>query len=449
MKSTRMIPLGFLGMILIGTILLMLPCSTAAGEKTGWLTAVFTSTTSVCVTGLVVVDTYVHWSLFGKWVILILIQAGGLGFIAVYSLILLMLNKKMDMKSRVLIHDAFNLDTLRGMIIFLKRVLKGTLLVEGVGALFYMIRFIPQYGVTTGIWYSVFHAVSAFCNAGIDILGANSLISYQHDLLINVVTMSLIIMGGLGYVVWFDLYVKGKLAIERKWSFRAWIRSLGEHTKLVLAISLVLIFVGAICIFIFECANPKTMGDLPLGEKILASLFQSVTFRTAGFATIPQEGLTDSTALFGLLLMFIGGSPVGTAGGVKTVTIFLILLNMLSFVKERDEAVVFSRSLSERDMNKAAAIVFVSFSMTLILLLLLMQTNPVNLVDAAYEVFSATGTVGLSRALTSGLNRSGRLILIAAMYLGRIGPISMALFFNSKSSGKNKIHFVRGHYYIG
>ena len=396
-QSAQLIPLSFLGAIIVGTILLMLPISTADGNGGGLLTSLFTATTSICVTGLVVVDTYAYWSLFGKIVILIMIQLGGLGIISVTSILMLMVSKKMSLSQTVLLHDAFNLNSPGGLKKFLLGVFKGTFLVEGIGALLYMPVFIPQFGAVKGIWVSVFTAISAFCNAGIDIIGPDSLCQYNNNPLVMFNTMMLIIMGGLGYVVWFDVQHKVITGIKKKYSFAVIVRKLSEHTKLVLSLTLFLIVSGAIGVLIMEYTNPDTLGPMSFGQKLMNAYFQSITFRTAGFAAVPQQNLREVTCSMGDLFMFIGGSPVGTAGGVKTVTFFALFANAVAFIRSRNETVVFGRRLDEGLIKKASAIIMVSFSVTLIFLLLLMMTNDVNAVDASYEMFSATATVGLSR----------------------------------------------------
>ena len=449
MRPAQIIPLSFLVAIAAGTLLLLLPFSTAAGEHTDFLTALFTATTSVCVTGLVVVDTYAHWSLFGQVVILLLIQLGGLGIIAVTSALMLLLHKKFSLRNTLLIHDAFNLNSMSDLLGMLKRILLGTFLVEGAGAVLYMFTFLPRFGVIRGIWYSVFTAISAFCNAGIDVLGPDSLISWQSSPAILIPTMLLIILGGLGYVVWFDIVTCVRSGIRRRFGIRQIYRRLGEHTRLVLNLTLFLIVSGAVLVFIFENANPDTIGGMSAGGKILNSLFQSVTFRTAGFAAVPQQNLTQASCVLGGLLMFIGGSPVGTAGGVKTVTMAVVILNAVSFIRARDEVVVQRRRVDNSLIQKAAAIVAVSFSVTFLLLLCLLATNPVSLTDGMFEMVSATATVGLSRALTPALNTAGRILIVLAMYLGRIGPISMALFFSGTWSDKNLVSYAKGNYFVG
>ena len=448
-RSAQIIPISFLGAIAVGTLLLLLPFATATGEQTDPLTALFTATTATCVTGLVVVDTFSYWSLFGKIIILILIQLGGLGVIAVTSILMLMVSKKMSLSQTVLLHDAFNLNSPSGLRKFLIGVFAGTFAVEGVGALLYMPVFIPQFGVGKGIWVSFFTSISAFCNAGIDIIGNDSLVQYNSNPLVMFNTMMLIILGGLGYVVWFDILSGIRRGIRKKYSPWTVIKKLSEHTKLVLSLTLFLIVSGAIAVLIMEYTNPDTLAPMSFGDKLMNAYFQSVTFRTAGFAAVPQQNLREVTASFGNFYMFIGGSPGGTAGGVKTVTVFVVIANAVAFIRSRNETVVFGRRLDEGLIKKASAIICVSFSLTFVILLLLMMTNDVNSVDAAYEIFSATATVGLSRGLTPTLNVVGRMLVIVCMFLGRIGPISMALFFNYRGIERNKVKYTKGNFFAG
>ena len=427
----------------------MLPFATARGQHTSFSTAMFTATTSICVTGLVVVDTFSHWSIFGQIIVLILVQIGGFGVITLYSGIMLMLKKKFSLSTRLLIQDYYNLDSIHGLIKFLKRVIKDTLKVEGVGALLYSFIFIPKFGFFKGLWVSIFNSVSAFCNAGMDVMGPNSLIDYNTNIPVNVITITLIVLGGLGYVVWFDIIETAKLSCSKGYSPIVFWKKLSEHTRLVIHLTLFFLISGTLLVLGFEWNNPATIANLPLGNKILSSFFQSVTFRTAGFATVPQEALTPSTCLIGCIYMFIGGSPVGTAGGVKTVTIFVLFINALSFIRDRNETVAFNRAVSPELINKATAIITSILIVTIVLMLALMQTAQIPLLSAAYEIFSATGTVGLSRGLTSNLNLAGKIVVMIGMYAGRIGPISMALFFKTKRSSKNDIKYANGHFIVG
>ncbi len=443
------IPLSFLLAIIAGTLLLLLPVSTAPGEDTGFLTALFTATTSICVTGLVVVDTYAHWSLFGQFVILILIQIGGLGVVAVGSMLMLISRKKFFLWNRMLLGDSLNFDKRTGILRFLSRMFKGVFIVESVGTLLCAVKFIPMLGVAKGLWASIFQSVSAFCNAGMDVVGPNSMIDLRSSYLLMITTMLLIILGGIGFVVWFDVIDGIKNGIRYRLHPKKIISRLPEHTKLVLVITGFLILFGSLCVLAAEYNNPDTLGSLPLPDKILNSLFQSVTFRTAGFASIPQEKLTEISCMAGYVLMFIGGSPAGTAGGIKTVTAFLFFVNAFSYINGKKENVIFRRKVPEEQMKKAAAIVFFSLVTVYIMDMLLMSRGNIAHTDALYEVVSALGTVGLSRALTPNLDSVGRVVIIISMYLGRVGPISMVIFFARANRSDNAIKHADGKFYVG
>ena len=429
-STTHIILLSFLIAILIGTGLLMLPVSSARGEATPFLDALFTATTSTCVTGLVVVPTVSSWSTFGHIVILLLIQIGGLGVITIMSGIMILLNKKMGIGDRLLLQDAFNLNSLSGLIRFVKKVVLGTFLVEGIGALLYMTVFVPEFGAK-GIWISVFNAVSAFCNAGIDIIAENSLCDYALNPTVNFVTSALIICGGIGYVVWWDVLRVARLAPTKRVKF---FRDLTLHSKITITATLALTLIGAAMILIFEYDNPKTIADLSLFDKIQVSLFQSVTTRTAGFASVPQENLTNASSVFCLLLMFIGGSPVGTAGGIKTVTFVVLLASAFAAIGNKEDTELFGRRLAKEAVNKAIAVCCMSFIIMFTSTVLLSAATDASALDVFYETVSATATVGLTRSLTATLGYAGKWILILTMYLGRVGPISLALAFNQKKN---------------
>ena len=435
MSATHIILLSFLIAILIGTLLLSLPISSADGNRVPLLDALFTATTSVCVTGLVVVPTVSSWSIFGQAVILLLIQIGGLGVITIMSALMILFHKKMGIGDRLLLQDALNLNSLSGLIRFVKKVVAGTLFAEGIGALLYMTVFIPDFGAR-GIWISVFTSVSAFCNAGIDIIAENSLCSYALNPIINIVTCGLIILGGIGYIVWWDVLRVLRQAPKKKGRL---FRALTLHSKIAVTATLVLIFAGAFLIFVFEYNNPQTMKDCTVMQKIGLSLFQSVTTRTAGFATIPQENFTNASGIVCLLLMFIGGSPTGTAGGIKTVTFAIIIAAALSSVRNKDDTEIFSRQLTKQAVGKALSVTFMSFIIMFISTVLLSAVTQAEALDILYETVSATATVGLTRNLTASLGSIGRLIITATMYLGRVGPISLAIAFNIKKENPNTI----------
>ncbi|MBR2335031.1 MAG: potassium transporter KtrB [Clostridia bacterium] len=435
LSTTHIILLSFLITILVGTLLLMLPISSASRQATPFIDALFTATTATCVTGLVVVPTVSAWSIFGQLVILALIQIGGLGIITVMSGIMLSINRKMKLSDSILIQDAFNLNTLSGLGSFLKKVLIGTAVVEGVGALLYMIVFIPKYGLR-GIYYSIFTSISAFCNAGIDIIAEDSLCSFVTNPIVNITTCLLIIFGGIGYIVWWDVI---RVIKQRKTQKGRVFKRLTLHSKIAISSTAILIITGAILFFIFEYNNPSTIKELSLLEKIQASFFQSITTRTAGFATIPQENLSTPSALLSLILMFIGGSPVGTAGGVKTVTITTLLLAAISAIKNKNHVSVFGRRIPKEAISKSIAVVATSFSIMFISTLLLSCFTEANVLDIIYETVSATATVGLTRALTPTLTIAGKIIITATMYLGRVGPISLAVAFLTKKDNQNII----------
>ncbi len=431
-STTHIILLSFLVAILIGALLLSLPISSANGKQTPFLDALFTATTSTCVTGLVVTPTVSSWSVFGQIIILALIQIGGLGVITIMSGVMILLHKKMGIADRLLLQDAFNLNSLSGLVRFVKKVVAGTLVIEGIGALLYMTVFIPDFGAK-GIWISVFTSVSAFCNAGIDIIAENSLCNYALNPTINIVTCGLIVLGGIGYIVWWDVLRLLKHTTKKKVKF---FKDLTLHSKIAIVATLALILVGAALIFVFEYNNPLTMKEYTLLQKIQASFFQSVTTRTAGFATLPQENLTNASSIVSLLLMFVGGSPVGTAGGIKTVTFAILLASAFSSVRNKEDTELFGRQITKQAISKAIAVTCTSFLIMFTSTVLLAAVTNAAALDIVYETVSATATVGLTRNLTASLDNIGKLIIIATMYLGRIGPISFAIAFNRKKENQ-------------
>ena len=435
LSTTQIIMLSFLCMILLGSFLLSLPVSSATGEAVPYLDALFTATTATCVTGLVTLPTVSTWSVFGQVVILLLIQIGGLGVVTIISAVMILFHKRMGIGDRLLLQDAFNLNSLTGIVRFVKRVIAGTFLVEGIGALLYMTVFLPEFG-WKGIWISVFTSISAFCNAGIDIIGENSLCDYATNPMINLVTSLLIILSGIGYIVWWDVLQNIRKSAGKR---RKIFQNLTLHSKIAISTSLILIFGGGLMILLLEYHNPLTIGGLSLFDKIQVSLFQSVTTRTAGFATVPQQDLTNASSLLCLLLMFIGGSPVGTAGGIKTVTVAVLAVSALATIQNKNEVTLFQRNISKQAVNKAVAVTAMSFGILFVSTLLLSAVTSADALDILYETVSATATVGLTRNLTPSLNEAGKIIIIATMYLGRVGPISLALALNANQKHQNII----------
>lgn len=448
-STTQMIAFGFLFTIIIGTILLCLPFSSSKGIVTPFIDALFTATSSVCVTGLVTMNTFEYWSIFGQVVIILLIQCGGLGIVTLTTSLMLLIGRKVGLKERLLLEDAFNLNTLSGLIKFLKKVLVGTFLVEGIGAIFYMFTFIPQFGVMKGIWISVFNAISAFCNAGMDIIGPNSLTDYVSNTWINVVTMLLIVLGGLGFIVWFDVFRVIKLCKKREAAWKHLFVKMHLHSKIVIVTSLSFILLGAIFVFCLEYTNVNTIGALSQGDKIMASFFQSITTRTAGFATISQKELRESTVVISMILMFIGGSPVSTAGGIKTTTIAIVFLAALATIKGQEDVTAFRRTIPLNTIRKAMSVTMIFATCLLLFTILLSVLMKGNFVDMAFETASALGTVGLTRDFTTSLNLPGKAIIILCMYLGRIGPISLAIAFSYRQGKKSLISYSKEDVTVG
>lgn len=439
LSATQLILLGFLAAIAAGSLLLSLPFASASGTATGYLDALFTAATSVCVTGLTVVDTFSHWSLAGKIIILALIQLGGLGIVSFTTGIMLMMGKKVNLKNRLLLESALNLDSLSGLLRFLGKVFKGTLFVETAGALLCLPVFVPRFGAE-GIWISLFHSVSAFCNAGIDILGPDSLIPYAANAWLNLVTMALIILGGIGFIVWWDVVrVAGLLRrgeIRRK---HVWQR-LTLHTKITLTATLFLLLGGWALFLLLEWDNPATLGQYGPGTRVMGALFQSVTTRTAGFATVSQADLRSGSVLVSVILMFIGGSSVSTAGGVKTSTIALVFLAAAAVVQGRERVTAYRRTIPNRLVYRASAIIIISLATLLGCTMLLGVLEPGGLEDLLFETASALGTAGLTRGVSAGLSGPGKLLLTCCMYFGRVGPISLAIAFAHRGGGDKLIY---------
>lgn len=433
LSTTQFIMLSFLVTIFVGSVLLSLPISSATGKAVGYLDALFTATTATCVTGLVTVPVVTTWSVFGQIVILLLIQIGGLGVVTIMSGIMISLHKRLGLSDRALLQDSFNLSSLSGLVRFTKKVILGTFVIEFVGALMYMTVFVPQFGAK-GIWISVFNSISAFCNAGIDIISENSLCEYALNPVINITTSLLIILGGLGFVVWWDIVNAIKNFKRLKFGV---LKNLTLHSKIVLCATVLLLGLGTVAILIFEYDNPLTIGGFTLPQKIQAAFFQSVTTRTAGFATIPQQNFTNASAFVSILLMFIGGSPIGTAGGIKTVTLIVLIASIISTIKNKNETVLFNRRISKKVVDKAIAVTGMSLFILITSTVLLAAVTDADSLAIVYETASATATVGLTRSLTPLLNGVGKIIIIATMYLGRVGPISLAVAFKTRKETAN------------
>ena len=423
MSKMQIIALGFFLIILLGSLLLMLPISSKAGTWTDFLSCLFTATSATCVTGLVVVDTFSHWTVFGQVVILLLIQIGGLGFMSMGVLFSLMIHRKIGLRERGLLSESVNAIQLGGIVNLVRKILLGTLIVESMGAILLAIRFSGTLGVRRGIYYGIFHSISAFCNAGFDLMGYQepycSLVHFSGDWLVNLTIVALIVLGGIGFLVWEDI-------IKNKYHFRKY----RLHTKIVLVTTAVLIGVGTLLFYLFERENLAAgMGP---GETFLTCLFDAVTPRTAGFNTTDIGGQTDASKLLSIVLMYIGGSPGSTAGGIKTTTFVVFLLYMRSNIQKTRGITIFGRRLEDGAIKRAATIACTNLMLAVGAMLPICAAQGLDLRDVALETVSAISTVGMSTGITRELNGLSRLAIILLMYCGRVGSLSVLTSFTDR-----------------
>ncbi len=415
--------IGFFILIILGGIILSTPYVTRNGKATNMIDAFFVAASASCVTGLSPVNTAYHWNSLGHVVIIILIQIGGLGIMSLATLIPLLLRKKIGLKSRQILKEQFNIDSLAGMINIFKYVLLFTVLTEILGALLLSIRFIPQYGFGKGMWFSIFHSISAFCNAGFDILG-DSIYPLRSDALVNITLMLLVIIGGLGFMVTSEIF------------YRKNFQKLSTHTKLVILITIVLILVGALGFFLLESIGGGVLKTESTKASIIESFFQSVVARTAGFYSVNLSKIKESTALLLICLMFIGGSPGSTAGGIKTTTFGVLIIATISVIKKEKEPIIFKRSISDQSIKKALSIFLISLFIVILVSFVISVTDGFKFIDILYETVSALATVGASRGITESLSNIGKVLIGLCMYLGRIGPMTMAFAFGLKAEDK-------------
>ncbi len=420
LSYTRIIALFFLGVIILGTLLLTLPISSKSGEWTPLLDCTFTATSATCVTGLIVYDTFTQWSLFGQAVIISMIQVGGLGVMTIITMISVFLKRKISLHERKLLIESSGTVRKSGIIKLLKQIVTGTLIFEGAGALLLATRFCTEFGFFDGLWYSVFHSVSAFCNAGFDLMGRygafSSLTPFAGDLTVNLTICALITIGGIGYLVWQDVL-----------NFRFKFKSYSLQTKIVIVTSAVLLLGGWLLMLVSEWNS--SMAELSTGQKILAALFQSVTARTAGFNTVPLNKLSSAGLMTMVALMFVGGSPGSTAGGVKTTTVAVMILELISVTRGDKSATVFKRRLEEDTVKKAGAIITIYILAIVAAAILISAMESLPLGDVMFEVVSAAATVGLTTGITSSLCTVSHLILMILMYAGRLGGLTLMIAF--------------------
>jgi len=440
----QILAIGFAVVILIGAFLLKLPISSSDGSSTPLIDCLFTSTSAVCVTGLVTVDTGTHWSYFGKTVIMLLIETGGLGFMTMAALMSLLLGRRITLRDRLIMQESMNSSSLQGIVRMVRYVLIFTFTIEGICALLLATQFVPRFGALKGAYYSIFHSVSAFCNAGFDILGTagSEYVSltqkgYYNNSVIILTIGFLIVAGGLGFGVWYELYK------ERN------IKNLSLHSKVVLTVTAILVFGGALLMFIFEMNNPGTMKDMALKDKALSSLFASITPRTAGFNSISTADMSPAGRFLTIILMFIGGSPGSTAGGIKTATFGLLVITVVSIVRGREDAEVFKKRIGKDTVYKALVITIISLTLVMVVTMMLSITEVgASLEYILYEATSAFATVGLTLGLTTKLTALGKLIITFTMYCGRVGPLTIACALASKTR-KDSIKYPEDRILVG
>ena len=426
-QPAQILALGFFGLIILGTFLLNLPIASNDNHSIGVVNAFFTSTSAVCVTGLVIVNSMEQWTLFGKIVIIILIQIGGLGVMTLATTFFLLLGKKIGLKERLVIQEALNQNKISGVVRLTRNILFGTLIMEGIGALILMFRFLPDYTFLQSLGLGIFHSISAFCNAGFDVLSLNSLSPYVHDWTVNLTISGLVILGGLGFTVWHDLIDTTRNTFKKKRHYGYWFHSLALHTKLVLVLTMTFLLVGFVLFFLLEMNNPGTMQEYTWSQKVLASFFQSMTTRTAGFNTIALNQMTDGSKFITIILMFIGGSPAGTAGGIKTVTLGVLFFSVISTIRSREETEVFQRRIPDDIIKRSLAIIMMSLGVIIGVTIILTITESQTFLDAAFEAVSAFATVGLSLGITSELSLIGKIVVAITMFIGRLGPMTFAV----------------------
>lgn len=441
MNPTRIIAFSFAAIILLGTVLLILPVSSRSGESCSLLKALFTATSATCVTGLVLADTWTQWSAFGQVVIITLIEIGGLGFMSAASVVVFLFRRKIGLRQRMIMAQAISVDDMQSVVKLQKWVILGSLMIQACGALVLFFRFLPEYGPARAAAWGGFHAVSAFCNAGFDIFGSvapgQSLAVFNADPIVVLTLSSLVVLGGLGFLVWEEV-----LRVKR-------FKKFSVYTKLVLISTVALLAAGTGLILFLEWNNPETLGDMPWWQKILNSLFQSVTLRTAGFASFDQAGLTDAGKVVCILLMLVGGSSGSTAGGAKTVTFVVLLLFIGTRLRGRTTVTVFKHSILPEKVMDAMMIISVMLGLSLFGALVICTTSPVGFIDSLYEAVSALATVGLTAGATPILSLPAHLLLILFMYFGRVGILTISLGFLMGNRAEERFRYAHTNLLIG
>ena len=441
LSATRIIALAFVAIILLGALLLMTPAASRDGESCGFLPALFTATSATCVTGLVLYDTWTQWSGFGQVVIISLIQIGGLGFMSIATLFVFLLGRKIGLKQRLVMAQALSLSDMEGVVRIQKLVLIGSLSLEALGALILTLHFWPDYGFPTALKWGVFHAISAFCNAGFDILGCVepgvSLEAFNGDPVLLLTLGTLVTVGGLGFLVWEEMVSK------RRW------KRFSVYTRLVLLTTLALLLAGWAGTCLLEWNNPGTLGPMSTGDKLVNGLFQSITLRTAGFAAIDQGKLTEAGKGFSIVLMLIGGSSGSTAGGLKTVTFVVLVLFMAARARGRSSVCVFKRTIPEHQIQDAMTIALIMVGLSVFGGIFISATSPVGFADGLYEAVSALATVGVTAGATGKLSLASKLLMILYMYFGRVGVLTISLGFLMGDTAQERFRYAQTNLLIG
>jgi len=441
LSATQVIAIGFAAMILLGAGLLTLPVASRSGVSCGFFPALFTATSATCVTGLVLFDTYTQWSTFGQVVIITLIEIGGLGFMSAASTVVFLLRRKVGLRQRMVIAQALNLNDMDGVVRIQKLVITGSLSIQGIGAVILLLRFWPEFGFSRALAWGVFHSISAFCNAGFDLFGylapGQSLIVFNDDPIICLTLMALVTIGGLGFLVWEEL---ARVRSLKKFSV---------YTKLVLIMTAGILLIGTAAILILEWNNPETLGNMPVWQKVLNAFFQTGTLRTAGFASVDQAALRDATKAFSILVMFIGGSSGSTAGGLKTVTVLVLLLFIWAKARGKESVHVFKRNIPQAKAVDAMTITFIMVLLSIAGGMLICTVAPVSFLDGWYEAVSAICTVGLTSAGTASLGVFAQSVIIVFMYFGRVGILTLSLGFLMGNQAKDRFQYADTNLLIG
>lgn len=435
MSPAQILALTFLGLILVGTLLLKLPWASTEQPLT-FVEALFTATSAVCVTGLVVVDTGTRFTMFGQGIILVLIQFGGLGLMTMATMMAVILGKRITFRDRLIMQEALNQFTLEGMVRLTKYVVLTTLFVQGLGASILFLRLRPVFGTAKGLWFGIFHSVSAFCNAGFDLFGDfRSLEAFTSDITINVVIMGLIIIGGIGFSVIADVYT------------RKGFRGLSLHSKLVIRLTVILIISATLLVAVLEWN--RALAPYDLTGKILGSLFTGITPRTAGYNTVPTGALSNATTLVIIVLMFIGASPASTGGGIKTTTFAMVVFGVIAAVRGKSDIVLGDRRIPNHIAVKSMAVAAISLGLVITTVFVLSLTESAPFLDIVFEAVSAFGTVGLSRGITTALSTIGRLAIIVTMFAGRVGPMTLVLAISARYDAPSTVRYPEGKIIVG